>query len=101
MGWGIGLWVCQSLNEAVTARALPGQASRRLVDRRPALALSEGPCRAVCVDNFIALFHRLREVRAAASAVEAELGASSLPAHPVGASVGGDALGWHFDADRP
>ncbi|CAK0843088.1 unnamed protein product [Prorocentrum cordatum] len=101
MGWSIGLRVCQSLNEAVTARALPGQASRRLVDRRPAPALAEGPRRAVYVDNFIALPHRPREVRAAASTVEAELGASSLPTHPAGASVGGDALGWHFDAGRP
>ena len=89
------------MNETVTARALSGQAGRRLVDRRPAPALSDGLAHAVYVDNFIALPHRLEEVRAAATRMKGEMTASSLPTHPVEASVGGDALGWHFDADRP
>ncbi|CAK0903427.1 unnamed protein product, partial [Prorocentrum cordatum] len=101
MGWSISLWICQSLNEAVTARALPGHFGRRLVDRRPAPDLQQGMAHAVYVDNFIALSHRLREVRDAATAVQRELTASDLPSHPVEASVGGDALGWHFDEDKP
>eukprot|EP00959_Pyramimonas_sp_CCMP1952_P378044 7919238-Pyramimonas_sp.AAC.1 len=55
---------------------------------------------AVYVDNFIALSHRLREVRDAATAVQRELTASDLPSHPAEASVGGDTLGWHFE-DKP
>ncbi|CAK0864825.1 unnamed protein product, partial [Prorocentrum cordatum] len=101
MGWSISLWICQSLNEAVTARALPGHFGRRLVDRRPAPDLQQGMAHAVYVDNFIALSHRLREVRDAATAVQGELTASDLPSHPVEASVGGDTLGWHFDEDKP
>ncbi|CAK0822697.1 unnamed protein product, partial [Prorocentrum cordatum] len=101
MGWSISLWICQSLNEAVTARALPGHFGRRLVDRRPAPDLQQGMARTVYVDNFIALSHRLREVRDAATAVQGELTVSDLPSHPVEASVGGDTLGWHFDEDKP
>ncbi|CAK0827570.1 unnamed protein product, partial [Prorocentrum cordatum] len=101
MGWSISLWICQSLNEAVTARALPGHFGRRLVDRRPAPDLQQGMAHTVYVDNFIALSHRLREVRDAATAVQGELTASDLPSHPVEASVGGDTLGWHFDEDKP
>ncbi|CAK0889503.1 unnamed protein product, partial [Prorocentrum cordatum] len=40
-------------------------------------------------------------VHDAAAAVQKELTASDLPTHPVEASVGGDALGWHFDEDKP
>ncbi|CAK0795666.1 unnamed protein product, partial [Prorocentrum cordatum] len=92
MGWSIGLWICQSLNEAATARAIPGHFGRRLVDRRPAPSLLEGLAHAVRVDNSIALSHRLEEVRGAAARAQEEMTASYLPAHFVEVSMGGDAL---------
>ena len=85
----------------MTARALPGQEARRLVDRRPAPSLSEGLAHTVYADNFIALSHRLQEVKGAACRVQGEMIASPLPTHPAEASAGGDMLGWHFDPDRP
>lgn len=100
MGWTHALHLCQRVLEA-RADAVPGlDASNRLVDRRRAPSLRP-VAHAEYVDNFVAFSQVPGRAGRATLGVEEELRRSSLRAHPVEKSQGGESLGWMLSAEEP
>eukprot|EP00959_Pyramimonas_sp_CCMP1952_P471312 9498208-Pyramimonas_sp.AAC.1 len=73
MGWGVSLWICQTIDETISSRVLGVSTHNLLVDRRPAPDLSKGCTRTEYVDKFVSLARARLEAGDVAGAVNAEL----------------------------